>query len=240
MSNPLCASVRHWLAAGSAPPPPDLAAHVAGCPHCRGALAVTLAALDAPPPPADVGCAACDDALPAYLELERAEGASAVARRHPGLFWHLWTCSDCAESARLIGLLLDAEAAGAIPAPPRRPRPAPPLPPIRLARSALSALLGPRLSLGAAWSDGPETLLLGQRDLGGWRVSIVAHQQGAGSWELELEVEPPVHGTVTVTLGDLTLRTTLAEGEVARLGPLPAAILAAPDGPDLTVSIEPD
>ncbi len=95
---------------------PELIAHIAGCSSCRGALLLMAASLDMAPPDTlpRLTCAMAQPALAPYIELERADPAAA-AQAFPSLWWHLWSCPDCAEAYRLTHLMLDAAAAGEIP-----------------------------------------------------------------------------------------------------------------------------
>jgi hypothetical protein len=237
MADENCAATRRWLAEGDpAPPPADLAAHVAGCARCRGALAATLAGLIGPPPPADAGCAACEEDLPAALDLERAQGASAAARRYPHVWWHLWTCADCAEIYQATASLLDAEAVGLIDAPPRLA--AAPAPALRLARSFLHQVFAPHAALGPAWGDDAEPMLVAEDDLPGCRIAIYVSQTAADRWTIELQVNPPIQGDVVIAFGASIFRARLDAGRSARIGGLPTELLTNRAGPDMLISIE--
>lgn len=243
MTTDPCAQVRRWLSAGEASPSvPSIAlsAHVANCPHCRGALAALLAQLLGQPPVGDSSCDACADDLPAYAELERAQGGAAAARAFPQLWWHLWTCPDCAEAFEHVTRLLDAEAADLIAAPPVMPvvpyRPL--LPPIRLGRGFLHAVFGPQLRQGMAWHDGNDPLFLGEHDLPNCHVSIHVHHIDHEHWDLEITVEPPVEGRIVVTFGAARYRAALVHGRVAQVRAIPIALLADQAGPDMQIVIE--
>lgn len=249
MSAPSCARVRRWLVAGEAvpaPPGPELAAHVAGCAHCRGALAAIFAQLlGRPPRPA--GCDACAEDLPAFVEAEAELGAAAAARLFPELWWHLWTCPDCAEAAAAIAAMVAAEARGLIPPPPTSPTPSaalwplaglPALPPISLDRALLHAVFVPQLQLGATWGGGADAQFLAEHELPGCRVTIAVRQSDDGHCELEVAVEPPVAGTVVVRFGALRYSGALVDGLRATIGALPLALFTDRDGPDMLLSIE--
>lgn len=243
MTTDPCAQVRRWLVAGEhAPAVPGVAltAHVAGCPHCRGALATLLAHLLSQPPAGDTSCDACVDDLPAYVELERAQGTAVAARTYPHIWWHLWTCPDCAEGFENLAWLLDAEERGLLPAPPSLPgvQRLPAFPPLRLGREFLHAVFGPQLSLGARWHEGDDPLFLGEHDLPGCHVSIHVHQVDRGQWDLEITVEPPLAGQIVVIFGAARYQADLVHGRVARVRAIPSALLAGQAGPDMQIVFE--
>lgn len=243
MTSDPCARVRRWLVASEdslAVPSVALSAHVAGCPHCRGALAALLARLLAQPSVGGASCDACADDLPAYAELERAQGAAVAARTYPQVWWHLWTCPDCAEGYENLARLLDAEAAGLIAAPPTllAVRDLLPFPPIRLGRGFLHAVFGPQLRQGTSWHEGDDPLFLGEHDLHGCHVSIHVHQIDHEHLDLEITVEPPIEGRIVVTFGAAHYRAVLVNGRVAHVQAIPIALLADQAGPDLQIMIE--
>jgi hypothetical protein len=239
MANAACAATVRWLADSGGEPPAELAAHVAGCAHCRGALTATLAAFYAPAAPEPLSCAACSALLPAYLDLEQAQGTPAAARRYPNVWWHLWVCPECAEQAHLVSMLLGAEAVGLIPAPPRaRPQAIPPVPTLRFARAFLAELLAPQRELGTAWNGADGRMVIAEDALPGCRVVIAVRQRDATHCDLEIRVEPPVAGSIIVSFGATTFRAPLLAGTQAVVEALPAALLTDRAGPDLTIAIE--
>jgi hypothetical protein len=239
MVNPACAATVRWLAASGGEPPAELAAHVAGCAHCRGALTATLAAFYAPAAPEPLSCAACSALLPAYLDLEQAQGTPAAARRYPNVWWHLWVCPECAEQAHLVSTLLDAEADGMIMAPPRaRIQSVPLVPTLRFARAFLAELLAPQLELGTAWSGADGRMVIAEDELPGCRVVIAVRQRDSTYCDLEIRIEPPVTGSVVVTFGAESFRAPLLAGRQAVVEALPVTLLTDRAGPDLTIAIE--
>jgi hypothetical protein len=245
MNGDPCVRTRNWLGSSVslAPPEPALVAHVAACVRCRGALAALLADLLGAPLPGSTSCKACSDDLPAYAELERAEGDVAAARGYPAVWWHLWICPDCAALAEDLAMLLAAEAAGVIMPPPRlRDTPTPPvtlaLPSIRLARAFLHAVFAPQQLLGTTWSSGDDRLLLSEETLPGYRLVIHVYQERPEHWALELSVAPPVAGDIVVRFAEAVFREPLIDGLTARLGGIPAALLTDQSGPDMLLTIE--
>lgn len=235
-----CAQLRLWLSSAQDPPElPDVdtAAHVVSCAHCRGALAGIVAHLFAPPP-GDVSCDDCADDLPAFVELEQAQGAVVAARSFPQIWWHLWTCPDCLEATERLSLLLAAEKTGLLAPPPRLMPALPLLPPIRLERSFLHAVFAPQFSLGARWHEGDDPLVLAERSLPQHHLLLNVRQQGQDQWELELVVEPPVSGQIVLRFGDLQYRAMLNDGRTAVISALPLSLLADRHGPDMLICFE--
>lgn len=240
-----CIQVRHWLATpGPLAPAPDaaLSMHVANCLHCRGVLAALLAELVVAPPLVSQSCDACSDDMPAYVELEHNQGSFIAARSFPEVWWHLWTCAECSQSAKMIKRLLQAEAAGELPAAPVLP-PLPRrslLPSICLDRHFLHSVFAPQLSLGVSWGDDSDALLLSEHRLTDCQVTIHVIQHTEQSWDLRISVEPPVIGDIIVDFGDLHYRARLIDGQNAHISGISAILLANKSGPDLLISIEPN
>lgn len=223
---------------------PEVSAHVAACPRCRGALVAILAERYAPsPPPEELTCATLDD-LPAYLDRERAEGERAAAARYPAVWWHLWVCPDCAEEARLARALLDAEAAGELASVPAVVPPGPVAlelwPPLRLERDFLYAAIAPQAALGAAWGEGDEATLLAEESLGRYRVALYARPAAAaGIWSLSVMVSPVVRAVAVLRFGTWVFRAPFDPSGTATVEAVPVALLSGRVGPPLEVRIEP-
>jgi hypothetical protein len=244
MTSDPCAELRRWLARPDAHAPPDaaLVAHVASCPRCRGELATMLAGLLDAPLADDPSCDACADDLPAYAELVQMQGELVAARHYPAIWWHFWTCPNCAALAEDLATLLAAEAAGEL-APPRlREKPAPPaalaLPPIRLGREFLHAVFAPQQVLGAAWNGDGDQLFLAEETLPGYRLTIHVRQEGPDHWALEVSIEPPVGGALVVRFAETVFRAPLVGGHTGRVSGIPAALLTDHAGPDMQLAIE--
>lgn len=106
-TGPQCRDVRAYLQqpaslGAAAPPPAWLVEHTARCATCRGAIALLAAELIAP---SLEECAACQEGLAAYVDLDLAEGAASALRTYPMVGWHLRICHDCAEIYRLTRAL---------------------------------------------------------------------------------------------------------------------------------------
>jgi hypothetical protein len=222
--------------------PPELVAHVGACANCRAAIAAILAERYAVPSPlTQPECAAMDD-LPAYLDCELTEGEATAAVRFPDVWWHLWSCSDCAEEARLTRALLAAEATGEL-------RPVPsllltsstpvPWPALRLARDFLHQVFAPQLALGAAWGE-DEPLLLAEEADGIYRVALYARNGAPGFWSLSVVVSPPVRAQAVLRFGKKAFRAPFDYSGTATIPAVPETLLIEGLGPPLEVRIEPD
>lgn len=94
---------------------PALASHIAGCASCRAQRGAILARLAQGVNTRADTCAACAADLAAYVDVLLDQGASAAASAHPHVWWHLWTCADCAELFAQTATLAAAERAGDLP-----------------------------------------------------------------------------------------------------------------------------
>jgi hypothetical protein len=248
MNQIACEEIRRGLGAAAQAdhpiqPAPPLQAHVAGCATCQGALLLLAAAALDVPAPATIDCQCCLEDLPAFIERDL-DDTRAAARVYPQVWWHLWTCPECAETYRLAGALLAAERRGAITAPAARAvAPAPlPQPLLHLVRDFLARALPPPARLARAMrgpNEGP--VVLSSRALGaGRQLTLSVQEQPDGDWSVIVAVTPPQAGWLVLALGDTRFRTRFdAQGD-AVVACVPAALLAATAGPDLVVGIEPD
>lgn len=241
-----CTQMRRWLDKpySSALPDPALSAHVAACPHCRGVLVGLAADLVVALPQYPPSCAALAEDLLAYVELEHAQGEMISARRYPAVWWHLWTCPDCALLAEDLALLLTAEAAGELEAPPllRRNTPVPTAAPLaraslRIAQDFLHAFFAPQHVMGATWNGDDDQLFLVEETILGCHLVIHVQRERSDHWALEVSVEPPVAGVLVVRFAETVFRATF-DGGIARLGGIPAPLLLDRSEPDLLLTIE--
>lgn len=251
MDTRFCTEVHAWVTAQqdpATPPVPSaaLCAHVAGCARCRNALRLLTADLLAVPlEVAPTSCDQCQDDLAAYIDLERAEGREAAIRAYAQVWWHLWTCADCAESYHLVLALLAAEANNALPPIPLRSlvgglsarTPAPRIPAFTLRRAILIGALVPHF--GASMGGDDEGAIVYEDDEEGYeiRTSVRRHN---GQWSVVVALDPPIVGMVVVTIGAESFRARLDLRGQAVIGPLPAELLASPHGPDMAIRIDPD
>lgn len=247
MEEQYCKRVRAWLRQREpddslALPPFDISDHVANCPVCRGALATLMATLLHSSPEVDAAssCVEPQD-MAAYIDIERDEGALAAFQRYPQLWWHLWTCRECAETYHLTRALLEAEESGALmplpflqPETPVQPR----LPnPLHLGRAFIRQVFGQPLLLGPAWGEDEEEVLFSEEDSAGYHVCLSVHQHDA-TCQLTLSVKPPVAGQAVVSIGAAVFRAPFDSTGTAVFPAIPTDLLTTPDGPDLTITFE--
>jgi hypothetical protein len=237
--------IQSWLVSqqdAAAQPPDELVEHVAGCAECRGALLLLMTTLLNVPAAEGISCAQCQEDLAAYIDEEIAGGPSRAAQAFPEVWWHLWTCQDCAETYQVTLAIV-----GDTPLPEQAPAAAPWL------TAALSATREwlfelPRAILNLSFDPGPllvpmgdeddTPLVLLDRERDGHQIVLGVQPQGDGRWSAQVEVAPPLSGTVSLALGETTYGAPLDAQGRAHLGDLPAAQLAAADGPGLLLRIE--
>ncbi len=233
MSEIRCSDVLVWLRsaaqASNLLAPPMVRAHIAGCHTCQTALLLLARELATPTLPAPIACRQCREDLPAYLEHEQPTEA---IRAYPEVWWHLATCADCAETARLAGTLLEAEQTGA-------------LPPLRLAQRQILVRLPHQFltrALPAARAlrggeSGPQVLSKRATPTG-HAFTLSVERQPNQSWSLRVEFRPPLAGWLVLTLGTAEFRTQLDQQGCALLSDLPAELLDSAGGPDLVLELE--
>ena len=242
-----CKRVRRWLRQQDpddsvALPPLDISDHVADCPVCRGALTTLMATLLHSSPEADAvsACVNPQD-MAAYIDIERNEGALAAFQRYPHVWWHLWTCRECAETYHLTGMLLDAEEAGALmPLPFLQPEPPVQLRlpnPLHLGRAFITQVFGHQLLLGPAWGGDNEEFVLSEEDSAEYHVCLSVQQHNS-TCELILTVKPPIPGQAVVSIGSAVFRASFDTIGKAVFDTIPTDLLTTADGPDLTITFE--
>jgi hypothetical protein len=248
MSDHQCEAVRSWLRERDPAlpeiPPPELVAHVAGCSACRGLLAALAANLvRVPAAQADLQCADCQSALDAYIDCERRHGVAAAIQRYPDLWWHLWTCADCAEVYHLTNALVDAEEQVAIPIPiTAAPEPQPRLArllKVQLARAFLHGVFAPQAALGAAWSGGEDESLFAEEQLEDYHIALHVWQRGAIYWGIGITVTPPLTGWAVLSFGELRFSAPFDQHGRAVITEIPHGLLTDRAGPDMLMTIEP-
>jgi hypothetical protein len=80
--------------------------HIIGCARCTASLVVLVRSLDdSLIDPGPCTCAACEQSLPAFVDLEASDAALA-ATSYPSVWWHLWHCASCAELYGSVNLLM--------------------------------------------------------------------------------------------------------------------------------------
>ncbi len=246
-----CVDVRSWiqeiiLSKEPTSPDPLLAAHIARCQLCRGAFVLLAAKLvDLPSLAAPISCRQSEDDLAAFIEHELEEGSAAAIRTYPHVWWHVWTCEDCSETYRVTRSQLmrqqsHVQAISKVAAVPiaSAPRRAPMLHfPRHFLHQALAASIPAR---AATRGRGGQSYILAEQDHAGAEVTVRIQRQPDGEWQIDVIHQPPLIGSLVMTLGTNIYRARFNAQGRAIVHDLPFALLTAPDGPGLEVDIEPD
>jgi hypothetical protein len=240
MPNYACQAVRSWSqrqesSAYAGLLAPNLVDHAATCATCSAVLAtVAGTVLGRSAPPAPIACVDCEHDLDAYIDWEERSGSAAAARRYPQLWWHLLTCSECAEVYAGVHALLGAEATGDL------ALPLPQLYPVfQLARSYLHAALAPQLELGAGWGA-DDAQVIASEQIGCYQLALSAYPTTETTVTLLVQVTPPVPGAIEVRLDPLFVRAPFAANGTAYVNDIPATVVAAVTADDLRVDLELD
>lgn len=221
-------------------PSTELCEHVAGCQQCRGALVVYTAELmDLPPNIPVVDCPQCQNDLAAFIDIQRQETLTAAAQEYPQVWWHLWTCPECAETHRLTTELLDHDV---LAEPHLRPSPQLPtrrLPQLLLPRQSINLLLSARQVLSIPWGEeGSDVITLANKDVAGYQIIVSVQPQSSGNWDMVVQLIPPLTGSVVVTIGSTIMRTPISVTNPVCVLDLPASHVTTVDGPDIMIAIE--
>ncbi|WP_129632361.1 hypothetical protein [Candidatus Oscillochloris fontis] len=212
--------------------------HVASCARCQHVLLDQVAdRLGAPLDLQPVDCDACDEDLPAYIDTEYDEGTLAAIKSYPHVWWHLWTCRECASSYQMILALQAAEAAGELPpitfASLLTPQPI--IPRFVLQRSVFVRTLVPQF--GVMWGGKPTETVIHDDDHADFEVRVSVRQT-AGRWAVVVLVDPPVVGHAVVTIGAHVFRAPFDAHGCASLEPIPQELLTSSVGADMVVGVE--
>lgn len=238
--------IQRWLRTqpdAAAQPPDALVEHVAGCAACRGALLVLMTSLLEAPPAQGIACEQCQEDLAAYIDAELAGGPRQAVRAYPEVWWHLWTCQDCAETYRVTLAIVSDEDLSSKEATARNQLDHV----LTAARAWLFEL--PRAILNLTFDPGPLLVAMGDeddtptvlldREQDGHRVVLSVQPAGEGQWSALVEVYPPSPGVVSLELDAARYADTLDPHGRAQLHGLPTALLTALDGPGVRLRIEP-
>ncbi|HEY0601319.1 MAG TPA: hypothetical protein VGD58_00345 [Herpetosiphonaceae bacterium] len=248
MQSELCTQVQAWIQQSGdlidpGLPPDELCEHIPGCTVCRSRLAVLLAALlDVPGLSAASSCEQCQHDLPEYIDIEHAQGTKAAAHTYPHVWWHLLTCPDCAETYAWTTKLLAAEEAGELEPVPlewaTRSIVSRVLGTFSVSRTTLSQVFSLRRSLGVAWGDDDEELVLIDDEVAGHQITLSVQPQIDHSWSVNVTLAPPLAGEVILTLGSNTFAVPIESTGSVYIPHVAGALIHADDGPDLTVTIK--
>jgi len=202
----------------------------------------------------DANCQDCANELAAYIETELEQGADQAARTYPGVWWHLWTCQDCAEIYRMTYALVEAEQRGEIPPLPvgtSTPSPIPSSPPrergiavlISFTREFLNTAVAPFVqpqwvASGAGSEDEGETVLADEDTGYGYRLTLSLKPDQGDHWPVIIAIDPSPSGQVALRFGDATFRSPLMAGQA--VVEVPRSFFTDPQGPPMRIGIEAD
>lgn len=250
MQSNRCEQMRRWLqqvsqASRIEPPPDELCTHVMQCEVCQGALLLLMSqAQQHSEPIMSITCEECQDELDTYIDIEREDGTLAAFEAYPSLWWHLVLCEDCYETYRLTNVLIDAQADGTLPPlplpVPRAVKPDRPrlLKQLRIPHLFLSRTLSVQPLLGVARGADDGDMVLIEEEAEGYTITLSVQKQSATTWSVIMNVEPPVDGTVMLTLGATQFRVPFDEHGRAEITNVAEAVLTGTEGPDMLLAIE--
>lgn len=228
-------------------PSEQLHEHVADCPHCRGAL-LTLAAgaLQLPPPPETVDCGTCEADLSAFIELEELD-PNRAAQTYPMVWWHLWTCAECAEVYRLTKVLVTAQQNNEL-----APLPIPStsqsvlrkiqhetLEFLRLTRNYLHrALPQPRQFAAVMRGEDTEpTMISSRKSTTNLPVVVSVQEQQNDLWTILVETSLPEQSQLSVVFDNTRYPAIFDAAHNAFVAEVPGALLTQEAGPDLVLEL---
>jgi hypothetical protein len=244
-----CRDVAAWLQQGIRSPqwhkPPAIVIeHISSCDHCRGGLFLLLTEmLQLKQPIAAITCDECQNRLATLIDLEAASNLASAAHQLPDAWLHLWICVDCWETYTMVQHLVAAERQGVLQHVQLNPPPARlQLPLTRITRAllrvAFPAPSAPFAAVGATRGDTPIDMVLDAQEETDPQFVISVRRSKARSWQVHVSITPPVVGWLLLTLGEAQFRTRFNAQGVAVAADVPAALLVAADGPDMSVSLE--
>ena len=250
MNTSLCPDVQVWITsldttAVLPTPPLTLVEHVSDCAYCRAALLlIVVELLHVPLGTAPITCDQCQSDIAAYIDCEQYEGMAEALVSYPHVWWHLWTCVDCAMDHQFIATLQDAEAVGSLPPIPlvslaHRPHPRqvrPVFQTIMLPRMWFTRILMPQL--GPTWGQSNDDMVIYEDEQDTYQITMTV-RKGRVESRVIITIDPPMDGNVVIALGDATFRARIGPDGVAHVGPIPADLLTSPIGPAMAIRIEP-
>jgi len=219
---------------------PDIALHVARCSECQ---ALRVYVLEQLLPGVDIptdSCSVCDADLAAYVDMHLDQSASAAAAAYPHVWWHLWSCTDCAEIFAQTATLAGAERAGILS----------PLPTakatlakrrrvigrLNVAPQVVARFVQTRALLGIAYGA-EEPVVLDEGEDDGYSFQLSVQREPDGTWKVLVSVVPPVFGVAVITIGESTFQVSFDPQGIAQISGVPATLMH--DGRSaISVSIE--
>jgi hypothetical protein len=227
---------------------PRWSEHVAGCDLCRKTFMLVIPDLlgHRQDVALHVSCEACQRDLAAYVDLKQAHGNRSAAKRYPHVWWHLWTCAECAEIYEWMLALVEAEANGKLEAFPFAGLFATQIKTVStfltfltclVPRSALTLTLGASTLLGDIRGSEHEMMLIDD-DVEGYHVCVAVSQIQGAVCSLDIAIQPPVAGWVMVSLGEQDFKAVLNDQGGGQVSMLPLHLLQDAIGPDLLIAFQ--
>ena len=218
--------------------------HISECSRCRAAILLLFLANSAVPlSPPELSCAECQANLAAYIDFEQAAPAKAL-QIFVGIWWHLWTCEECAD---IYSMACELQAEIPVQALDRHRSMSVPgirlswLPPILIGRDILQLILPQRFDpLAIVRGLRPQYLLfdgpLGEecnRQCVVWAMLLDDTNYCIG-----VDVQPPIAGAAVLRCGQLYLQSDFDHHGLAMMRTMPAALLTDADGPAIEIRFE--
>lgn len=236
MTPVLCGQVQQWIAtAAESIPPETLVMHVQHCATCQTALLRYLSAHLDLPAPDRLTCDTVAEELAAMAEYEQHAGAAAAAQMFPALWWHLWTCPDCAEIYHdLLSYLNEPEEHDQM----SRSLPAVHVPTISLPHGFLRTIFAPQLAAGAAWgSTTSARQLITEDEFAQGRIGLYMGLHDSQHWYVEVQITPAQSGTLLIGLDEQIYTATFQQQASVRIDQLPLSFLRDPHGTDFVLNL---
>lgn len=243
----MCDHLRTWLLTQThnptALPPEQLIAHITSCATCRGQLVLLMTEIVGVPLHIQgISCERCQRDLPAYIDMEAHTDLRLAVQTFPEIWWHLWTCEECAETYRVIVEIGKQQVPSEILRPmvvhtPNVDRPAWLF---ELSRTLLNHFFQTQVRLGVAWGEHNGDAVVLEEVADDHEITFSLQRDTNNGWKGVIRITPPITGRVGITIGTHTLVTTLSVEGVASVLLLPNNLIEAADGPSISVFIEPD
>lgn len=243
----LCKQTQDWLLTQHPQtptyPPNPLCDHIATCVYCRGALLPLVTTLfGVPQDISEISCEDCQQDLAVYVDQELAEGVQAAAQRFPHVWWHLWVCTECAETHQMmLDILSPMDLSSAVAHVKQK---------VVLHQAVLGGRFEiPRVAfnrqvrmsqrLGVAWGEPDEGIVAFDEVSGAHEIRLILRPHDHGEWQVMVSVAPPISGQSIISFGSEEFRAPFGSDGIAIFTTIPGSLLEAPEGPDMAFWVEP-
>lgn len=229
------------------PPEPSLCAYIARDSVSREYL-ILLAnvILNIPLSFQQIPCSDCLEDIALFVECEHKEGILKAIHTYPNLWFHLWTCNECAATYHMTYDMVVAEQHGEMPTLSLYGQESIPLKKrmieiVTLTRDLLTQAFATvtQPQFVAAGSDDSDIVIVDEHTDNG-SVTVSVQPDGARPWHITVNVIPPPVGRAVVQCRDLYVTATFDQYGEAVFPTIPADVLTSLDGPDVVVGIEVD